>query len=339
MRVGIVTTQFGTILKGGAEVQSENTIIYLKKLNIDILYILHTTTMNDLLSCDLVHFFKSDNYFSFLAAILVDQKIPYVVSSIFYPENKLSIIKNSFLSKLYNINYFKNYMKMTRFYLWDNACMIFPNTTDEANILISFGVISTKIHAVSNGIEEIYMNNYLKENIFLKEYPEFNDIKFILNVGRIEPRKRQLQLVKVCKKLNLPLVLIGNIRDDQYWNECLELDFDELFHIDFNDNKNFIIGAYRASTVFCLPSTMETPGLAALEAYSQGTQVVVTKFGGAFDYFKNSAYYVNPFDEDDIEKKLIQAIDKPLNHKIDHNIFSYENIALEYLSLYKKIKK
>jgi glycosyltransferase involved in cell wall biosynthesis len=331
MKVGIVLSQFGSILKGGAEIQAENTVKALKLLNIDILYVNQHTNVDELKSCDIIHFFKSENYFSILANILVNHNIPYVVSSVFFPENRIQLFKNKVFRFISLIS--KKNISLGRFDLWDNASYIFPNTHDEARVLEGLSIKKAKLKIIKNAIE----NEYFINNGNIKKQKVNRQNRFVLNVGRIEPRKRQFELIKVCKRINIPLVLVGDIRDNRYWEKCLSLNFDKLTHYNFSKDKNFLKNMYKSSSVFCLPSTMETPGLAALEAYSQGVQIVVTKNGGAKDYFMDSAFYVDPYNENDIYEKVLEALSNPKKHKVNFNSFKYSSVAEDYIKYYKKI--
>ena len=68
--------------------------------------------------------------------------------------------------------------------------------------------------------------------------------------------------------------------------------------------------AYAACELFALPSTLETPGLAALEAAAQGVKIIITEVGATKEYFgENVCYIRNPIDPDEIAERIHQAIE------------------------------
>jgi glycosyltransferase involved in cell wall biosynthesis len=132
---------------------------------------------------------------------------------------------------------------------------------------------------------------------------------FILNVGNIEPRKNQLLLARTAKRLELPLVLIGHSRDAAYADQVMAEGGSTIRYLGPIEHQDPLLGAaYAACAVFALPSTLETPGLAALEAAAAGAPIVITSEGSTRDYFADHAHYVDPHNCDD----LIRSVDAAL---------------------------
>jgi glycosyltransferase involved in cell wall biosynthesis len=124
-------------------------------------------------------------------------------------------------------------------------------------------------------------------------------------VARINPHKNQLALAKVCSRLETKLVLIGNINDKAYFDECMK--YSNVTYLGFMDSYN-IYNAYRFSRVHVLPSFMEIPGLSSLEAAASGCNIISTKEGSAGEYFKDMALYIDPYDENSIMNALEKAL-------------------------------
>lgn len=118
---------------------------------------------------------------------------------------------------------------------------------------------------------------------------------FVLNVANIEPRKNQLNMIRALKAHpELTLVLVGHIRDAEYAKRCIEEGGDQLKYLGpLAHDSDELRSAYTACSVFALPSTLETPGLAALEAFACGAPVVVTGEGCTREYFGDGARYVD----------------------------------------------
>jgi glycosyltransferase involved in cell wall biosynthesis len=136
--------------------------------------------------------------------------------------------------------------------------------------------------------------------------------RFILNVGNIEPRKNQLGLVRALRGHPLPLVLLGQKRDESYAAEVLAEGGSKVRHIGALDHADpRLASALAACSAFVLPSTLETPGLAALEAAAAGAALVVTSQGSTRDYFGDGAQYVDHRDPRDIRRGIDHALSGP----------------------------
>ena len=104
------------------------------------------------------------------------------------------------------------------------------------------------------------------------------------------------------------LVLIGHIRDPKYAEEVFTEGGEQVIHIGtLPHGSELHRSAYAACEVFCLPSTLETPGLAALEAAACGAKMVVTEEGATKEYFGDNVLYCSPTSVEDICNKLLDA--------------------------------
>ena len=118
-------------------------------------------------------------------------------------------------------------------------------------------------------------------------------------MANIEPRKNQRLLAAVARQMELDLVLLGQARDPDVsrttaWRPAERACGTWATSIMPIRCSNRPIGP---AEVFVLPSLLETPGLAALEAAAQGAKLVVTERRLARDeYFQDLASYVDPDD-------------------------------------------
>jgi glycosyltransferase involved in cell wall biosynthesis len=76
--------------------------------------------------------------------------------------------------------------------------------------------------------------------------------------------------------------------------------------LDHGDDR--LVSAMAACAAFVLPSTLETPGLAALEAAAAGARVVITSEGSTRDYFGPHVDYVDHRDASDIRRGIDRAL-------------------------------
>ncbi len=126
-------------------------------------------------------------------------------------------------------------------------------------------------------------------------------------------RKNALPLAQAAAAAKLPLVIAGTAYPGALLEQLKQLA--ALFAgnirlLGFQDQAS-LNSLYAACTVFCLPSSHEGTGLAALEAASYGAKVVITKNGGTRDYFRDMGFYVDPNDIGSIQQAMVAAWEQP----------------------------
>jgi glycosyltransferase involved in cell wall biosynthesis len=193
-----------------------------------------------------------------------------------------------------------------------------------------------RFSAVLNGIEPDFASAgpQVFQNRFKLDGP------FVLNVANIEPRKNQLGLVRAMKGLGMPLVLIGTIRDKAYAEAVLREGGPQLHYLGtLGNGEPALASAYAACSVFALPSTLETPGLAALEAAACGANIVVTSEGSAREYFGDQAHYVDHRDPADIRTGIDRALagkpDPALKRRVSSQ-FAWFSVTSRLVDVYRE---
>ncbi len=160
---------------------------------------------------------------------------------------------------------------------------------------------------VYNGIDDLFLRS-VSPDAFRRRFGL--DGKFVLNVGNIEPRKNQLALVRAMKALpDVKLVLVGAKRDTAYADAVLEEGGGQVIYLGVMPHDDLLLSGYAACDAFCLPSTLETPGLAALEASAQRAPLLITSEGSCAEYFGARADYVAPDAIDAMSAKLHALVD------------------------------
>ncbi|WP_343726937.1 glycosyltransferase [Burkholderia seminalis] len=188
------------------------------------------------------------------------------------------------------------------------ADRVVTNSEIESDTLARvFELPREKFVSVLNGVEPIFYDRQPASS-----FRDAFDLRgrFILNVGNIEPRKNQLTLVRAMKSFpELKLVLIGHQRDQAYARACLEAGGDQVIYLGALPHESPILrAAYAACEVFCLPSTLETPGLAALEAHAAGARIAITRVGSTQEYFGHHVTYLDPNDVSSIAQSIRLAM-------------------------------
>jgi glycosyltransferase involved in cell wall biosynthesis len=183
---------------------------------------------------------------------------------------------------------------------------ILPNSHAEARQLRAlFGVNPDRIAVVPNGVS----------STFREASPElfrvrFGDGEFVLFVGRVEPRKNTLSLIRAVRSLRLRLVILGAAPPEcrTYLERCRAAGGGAVSWLPSTDHEDpLLASAYAAARVLALPSWFETPGLVALEAALAGTAVVITPFGSTREYFGERVLYARPDRSGEIKSAIARG--------------------------------
>jgi glycosyltransferase involved in cell wall biosynthesis len=163
--------------------------------------------------------------------------------------------------------------------------------------------------------------------------------KTALCVGRIEPRKNQLAVIRGLRQSGLRLRVIGRAGDHStaYERQCRReagADVEFLGWRSPDELRRF----YQASAVHVSASWYETPGLASLEAASCGSPIVVTPGGATREYFGNAAEYCAADDPMSVRSAVERAISRPVSSGLPSRIvkqFTWEIAARATLEAYR----
>jgi glycosyltransferase involved in cell wall biosynthesis len=183
------------------------------------------------------------------------------------------------------------------------ADAILPNSSSEAEQLVGlFAVPRDRLYVVPNGVLPSFASaTPARFRRYWKSDP------FVLFVGRVEPRKNPLGLIRATRALDLPLVIIGDAPpgSEAYSQECRRAGGDRVHWLGRLDPLDELLAsAYAAARVFALPSWFETPGLAALEAALAGCPVVLTPYGATREYFGGLVQYARPNHDKEIQRAV-----------------------------------
>ncbi len=341
MKVCFVSYQAIRLLSGGPQTQIFETKKALEKLGASVsLY--NMWEKFDFKSYDLVHIFGTGISNYHFMRELYKLGIKTVLTPIFYSTHSASFIRSVLLfdklifSKIRG--FWIDYRLVSDMCNW--ADMILPNTHREA-ILIknSFNVRDEKIYVVPNGVNDRFFN--ANSELFIKNY---NLKNFILNVGHIGPgRKNLLRLMQALKHFDIPAVIIGRIESGSEYEKLRKLSSPQTLFIEsISNDSELLASAYAACDVFVLPSLFETPGIAALEAALAGAKIVITKYGGTQEYFKDYAEYVDPYSVNSIVQGIKNALTKPKSEELRNfvkNNFLWDNVGKKTMDAYFELLK
>lgn len=361
--------------RGGDRVQVENTAAELRKLGVEVDI---KTDMNfKAWEYDLVHVFQLDwvpeTYFYVKEA--EKYKVPIVLSPIHHDVREVEKFDNEFafdfrrLSRFlfkdqFKRDTFKNlyrsvfewrklkptvfsvlhgFKKMQREIL-EMSDAVLVQTVKEAEDLKRTFEVDFKWYKVFNGVGKPFID--LK-----KLKPPFDFKDYIMCVGRIEPRKNQLSVIKAVKEfreendLNVQLVLIGKTSTFKHFEYNFLIDRllkeNKWIHQVENVISYTYLPAYYIYAKVCVSASwFETTGLTSLEALFCGTNTVAAGLR-AKEYLGGYASFCQPDDISSIKdaiKKEYYAQRPVLKGNIRKD-YTWKNAAEKTLEVYKDIIK
>jgi glycosyltransferase involved in cell wall biosynthesis len=304
---------------GGGEVQIDKYAKYLPSHGVEVRR--HDSWKSNLAGASVFHFFSCTGGSIHFCAYVKKRGLPLVISS--------SLWISEQTRHLYPIDEIRAQLSL--------ADMIVTNSRAESDLLSRLlEMPPDRFATVFNGFEPDFA---------LADPKPFRDRfnirgPFILNVANIEPRKNQLGLVRSLKGLGVPLVMIGSRRNNDYADAVMAEAGPEARYLGpLGHDDPGLASAFAACTVFALPSTLETPGLAALEASACGAPLVVTSEGPTREYFAEHAHYVDHGDPADIRRGILAAMaagpDPVLRQRVVTQ-FPWTTVTAELVKVYRK---
>lgn len=285
MNVSICVYPWAFDTPGGGERQLQNYVSALERGRArwpDLAVSLYDMWNPQLQSTDLMHYFGCmPSSVDFLSHVKSVRRVPLVISPNFWPDPE-GWAKSGVLDQIKTI-------------LWLADLVIVNSFVEEEALVRLMKIDSSRIAKVYNAVDESYFER-ADPALFRREF----DVQgpYVLNVANAEPRKNQLAFLKVLKEFpELTLITIGGRRDAEYAAAC-EAEGGGQFRLlpPLPPSDPLLRSAMAGCDFFAMPSTVETPSIASLEAAAIGARVLTTGFGSVHEYFKDYVTYVNPFD-------------------------------------------
>ncbi len=214
-------------------------------------------------------------------------------------------------------------------YVVENADFIFPIAESEmVNIKKQLKIEKDKNFIVTpNGIDFNLSYETIDLSVYLKNI-DFSKRRYVISVGRIEPRKNQLGVIRALKDTEIGVIFVGDLnkKHKKYCKEFLKnIDSDKYIYLGKVEH-NIIMNLYKQVNVSVLPSWFEVTSLVDLEAYLSGLKVVSTKYSYIGDFLGNNIRYCDPADVNSIRESILSELNSP-NH---YNIRNLEEKISKY---------
>lgn len=214
---------------------------------------------------------------------------------------------------------------------------------EEMGRYFNYPEIFDKSVVIPNGLNEKLLdkNPTIADDLTSKLPPDF-----VLTTGRIDPIKNQVNIIKsLFEEKEIPLVFIGSKSGPLSYKDYVkefEMLLEKRGNVYWFDNlsQSQLKEFYRRAKVYAQPSVWETFGMAIFEAAVFGCNLAITTEGGAKDYFKDKAFYCNPFNLKSIKTSILSALKKPKNNQLRDYLrkeLDWNKIAIKIIEVYKKV--
>jgi len=209
-------------------------------------------------------------------------------------------------------------------------------------------IIADKYEIILNGIEIDY--KYKEIDIYHKFNINKTD-KIIFHPARFVKEKNHIRVISALKPLldrdkQLKLILAGSgVLEDEIRALIGQLNLENSVYLIGLIERDEVYNFLKSCELFLMPSISEGLNIAFLEAISMKRKVVVSDIE-QFTY-PLKAYnlnpkelnitFVNPFEEEDIYRGIVKAIEEEPNLLYDCSNFSLKNMTDKYTRVYQKL--
>lgn len=271
-RICIVPEYPLSLMTGGVQVQALATFKALKEqgLNVELF-----SWCAEIPPADLYHFVGFPSYLSSLAALLHRKGIPYVCTILCGGHRSRTTLWAARLR--HNLNAVLPCRPEYHESVMGADTIVVITHADAAVVRYVFGVPSSRVVVVENGVDERYRLS--SPSLWRQRY---GDRPFVLCVGHIQSRKNQLFLLKVANQSGVPVVLIGAVMSGQEeYARHVESEiranavFGGMWLRDLSADDPLLVSAYAACQAYILLSHQETQPLSVLEAMAAGKPVLL----------------------------------------------------------------
>jgi glycosyltransferase involved in cell wall biosynthesis len=183
--------------------------------------------------------------------------------------------------------------------------LLFKSNSELENFVQYFPESKPKCNLIASGVDSSF--SWSADADLFKSIQGVD--RYAIWVGIIEPNKNQLGAIKAIKNKSLKLVLVGNCRDSEYLNECVQVGGDDLIIISSLPHKSELFRSALKGAEFYIEVGHEPPGLSAIEAGLCGCKLIISDSSWSREHFAEGAIYVDPLDG----SSIASAIDNVLS--------------------------
>lgn len=321
---------------GGVKVRIEN---FVKNIKSKVSVKLFDKWSDRVTDYDLVHIFKSSSESYSMMKYAHSHGIPVVVSSVVPSTNLFAIKVCHFIGSIAPI-YPDRYLNERVLVEADALC---AQTEKEKRFIIkAFHIDPQKIHVIPNGIS--LQDTPIPENLF----EELTGIKgdFLLQVGRFDSNKNQLNVIRALKDTDIQVVFVGGAdkEEPEYYETCVSEANQNMHFLGWIDHNDPLLrAAYSAAHSVILPSFKEIFGNSLMEGGACGANLIVSDVLPVEEWgLDRFCKKIQASDTDKIRQTVLASMAEPKSDEISRyvrNTFSWDRVTDRYIEVYKSVLK
>jgi glycosyltransferase involved in cell wall biosynthesis len=215
--------------------------------------------------------------------------------------------------------------------LFESADMLLPNSRMEAQAIVRDLGVTTPMRVVPNAVDPARFPPGLP----------WKERQGVLYVGRLEPHKNQLGLIRALRGTGIPLTIVGGEHPHHpSYAAAVRAEARGAVRVVGQTSHDELKDFYARARVHAVPSGFETTGLVSLEAALAGCNVVTTEVGYAREYFEDMAWYCSPHDQASIRAAVTAALAGPPRNGLRQRIldrYTWEHTAAATVAAYREL--
>ena len=247
-------------------------------------------------------------------------------------EKKLTLYK-----AIHKLPVFTPY-KMIRSDLQVADYLITESQKENAFLKKYYGIDFNKTQIIPNGVD---VDDYNGPDIWERLGRQCT---YVLQVGRFDSNKNQLNVIRALKDTGVNVVFIGGPGDEAYYANCLEeaKESPTIHFLGWCDNGSALLkSAYAHADSVILPSFSETFGLTAIEGGMKGAKILFSNTLPILDYpvFSGCRRF-SPNNIAEIRKAVEESIKEDKSPAFRQNViktFNWDSVVDSHLDIYNRI--
>jgi glycosyltransferase involved in cell wall biosynthesis len=206
--------------------------------------------------------------------------------------------------------------------LYSSVDLLLPNSNVEAQrIARRFTLPMHKMRVVPHGVDPQLAD--ADPEIFRRH---FHVEDFVLYTGPIEPKNQQLGFIWAMKKVDVPIVILGDVARECPWylEECRRVGGAQVQFVPRLDAHDpLLASAFAACGCLVVGSCVAAPERIALAAGISGTPLVLFEKGCGKEYFGQQAIYIRPDDMAGIRRGVQAALERKRSKNLAEHVRTY----------------
>jgi glycosyltransferase involved in cell wall biosynthesis len=288
--------------------------------------------------CNLNSIKSSFKIFLFLIFKKIDSKILHITGdvnyvTIFFPFKYKILTIHDF----YNLKKFKGFKRSIYKLFWFDI----PIWQSKSIIVISNSTYQDFMHYYPKQASKVCrINNAVKFKQIELEIKRDKEKFNILAIGSTENKNIQ-NLIEAVKDLDDIKIIIVGVNKYEYLLNKYNIEYE--IHFDINNFE--LLKLYHESSLLYFASTSEGFGIPILEANFYSLPVITSNISPMTDVAGDGAFFVNPFDVDDIRTGILEV---KSNTEIQESLiknglanvkkYDYSTFMNKHFEIYNKIK-